>query len=443
MRRTLLLISLLLATTLTPMAARADQCRWEKGWLSHENARPGSPEWSRGIPVRSGVWDSEKASLRAEGFFNRFSVACGEVAKLELSLPARIAIYRLGDYQGAGARLVKTAQVKKYWSFTADSTMPPGQYVVRIYRDGSLPRLVPIMVIDRQSSAPITFVSSVYTWQAYNRSGGKSLYKGGDGTSATAAKVVSFNRPYDGAGTGRMRWMESPLLRILEESGKDINYLTDDDVSNEALARTISIIVGGHNEYWSEQEYSAFTDAVSRGVNFVAFGGNTGYRQIFIKDRTGGLRATHRLLNKPESQLLGSQYFSLGYKSDLVVTDSTRWPFNAIAPRTTIKDIYGYEVDTYMNAPGPAVEVLASSAIAQGTVVATSTYYNAPSGAGVLNFATNGWVCAMEDLCAWNHRFNVETMTDIKAVTRSVIADLDKGPLAKIHPALATINERP
>ena len=438
--RLITLLALVLGL-LVPIEAKAFSCGWTSGWLARENALPGTPGWASDIPVRATGWDGEAATKRAEGYFNRFSVGCGEAAQLRISKPARIEMYRLGFYNGAGARLLKTAAVKKYWSFTVSPDLPPGQYLVKIKRAGSLPRFVPIMVLDRTSDAPLTFISSVYTWQAYNRSGGKSLYRGADGLGTSAAKIISFDRPYDNAGTGRMRWMETPLLYLLEENGVDINYLTDDDVTTASLSRTQSIILPGHSEYWSDTEYQALVAAVNSGINLVAFGGNTGYRFIDVDKRTGGNRQTHRSLEKPESQLLGSQYFSLGFYSDLIVKDPAQWPFNSIEGRT-IKGIYGYEVDSYLAGPGPAVQVLATSADSKDGLMATSTYYTNEAGAGVLNFATNGWVCAMENVCAWGHRFDESTMRDIREVTRVVIRDLDKGPLGKIHPAVPNVDAR-
>ena len=348
-------------------------------------------------------------------------------------------MYRIGNYNGAGARLIKTAAVTRYWSFSVTPEMSPGQYVVKIKRTGSLPRFVPIMIIDRNSDAPITFVSSVYTWQAYNRSGGKSLYKGEENTAKGAAKIVSFDRPYDNAGTGRMRWMETPLVKMLEENGVDINYLTDDDVSDGTLLRTQSIVLPGHSEYWTEIERSSFEGAVARGTNFIAFGGNTGYRRIDVDKRKIGNRKNFRDLGNPESTLLGSMYFALDYYSDLMVQEPDQWPFSAIAPSTNIAGIYGYEVDTYMDATVPEIAVLALSKDEKDGKRATTTYYNAESGAGVLNMASNGWVCALENTCPWGHRFDEENVRNIRAVTKAVIVDLDKGPLVKIHPALTTV----
>ena len=438
----LLLTMALVLPLITPIHASAFTCGWTSGWLARENVKDGATGWSSDIPVLASPWDREEISQRAEGFFNRVSVGCGEKAKLKITKPARIEMYRLGYYNGAGARLIRTAAVKEYWSFTVTPEISPGQYVVKILRSGSLPRLVPIMVIDRNSDAPITFVSSVYTWQAYNRTGGKSLYKGEKNTAAGAAKIVSFDRPYDNAGTGRMRWMETPLLKMLEENGVDVNYLTDEDVSDETLRRTQSIVLPGHSEYWTESERAAFDSAVERGVNLVAFGGNTGYRKIDIKDRTIGNRVSFRDIGKPESTLLGSMYFALNYYSDLMVQEPDQWPFDSIAPRTNIAGIYGYEVDTYMDAPVPEIAVLALSTDEKDEKRATTTYYNNANGAGVLNLASNGWVCALENTCPWGHRFDAETVRDIRTVTAAVIADLDKGPLAKIHPALTTVAAR-
>jgi hypothetical protein len=50
-----------------------------------------------------------------------------------------------------------------------------------------------------------------------------------------------------------------------------------------------------------------------------------------------------------------------------------------------------------------------------------STYYTAPSGASVLNMGTNGWVCAINNLCPWGHTFEPDTQKQIQKVTAEVL----------------------
>jgi hypothetical protein len=294
---------------------------------------------------------------------------------------------------------------------------------------------VPFMVYgDAPSDA--TFVSSVLTWQSYNQWGGESLYKGADGARETAATFVTFDRPYDGDGSGQFRYMEQPLLNLMEKVGLDINYVTDFEVHNNpaVFKSTKSIIVGGHSEYWTVAMRDSIDAAVAAGVNLVAFGGNTAYAITEINNREIRGRTPYREVQRPESLLLGSQYFALGIKKDLI--SNNLWPFATLGKDAVIKDLYGYEADTAMGTVGPGVQVSARAAISptEKGFVAMSTYYNAPSGASVLNVGTNAWVCAIKNRCPWGHTFDSVAQKQLSTVTTEVLKAVktSKWPVAQI-----------
>jgi hypothetical protein len=69
-----------------------------------------------------------------------------------------------------------------------------------------------------------------------------------------------------------------------------------------------------------------------------------------------------------------------------------------------------------------------------------STYYTRKSGAGVLNMATNGWVCAMEDKCPWGHRFDLSTQKLIRKVTENALSEMRRGPLGNWRTAFTQNN---
>jgi hypothetical protein len=282
----------------------------------------------------------------------------------------------------------------------------------------------------------LTFVSSVLTWQSYNQWGGSSLYKGPDGARESAAKVVTFNRPYDGDGSGQFRYMEQPLINLIEKQGIDTNYVTDFEVNSNptVFGATKAIAVGGHSEYWTLTMRDSIESAVAAGVNLLAFGGNTAYAITELADREISGRKPYREVNRPESLLLGSQYFALAIKKDLVSNNA--WPFKTLGKDAVIKGLYGYEADTALGTIGPGVQVVARSAISptEKGYVAMSTYYNAPSGASVLNMGTNAWVCAMNNRCPWGHSFDLVAQKQITTVTTEVLKAVKTGkwPVAQI-----------
>lgn len=423
MRRFLVVV--LLAALLAPLPATATDCRWDQsaGWVARENLKKGDKSWSKGVPLRfSADFSRRKDVPRIEGFLSSSSGTCGEKLTLTTvgSKKFTASIYRMGYYNNHGARLVR--QLKSPTQISIDSKTPPGQYLIKLSNNLRAATFVPFLVYgDAPSEA--TFISSVLTWQSYNQWGGQSLYKGADGARETAAKIVSLDRPYDGDGSGQFRYMEQPLVTMMEKIGIDINYVTDFEVHNNpsVFEQTKSIIVGGHSEYWTIAMRDSIDAAVAQGKNLVVFGGNTAFAITEINGRNISGRTPYRDISRPESMLLGAQYFALAIKKDLV--SNNLWPFAGLGQDAVIKGIYGYEADTALGTIGPGVQVSARSAISptEKGYVAMSTYYNAPSGASVLNMGTNGWVCAINNRCPWGHTFDPDTQKQIQSVTAEVL----------------------
>jgi hypothetical protein len=415
----------MVAALLAPLPATATDCQWDQdaGWVARENLKKGDETWSKGVPLRFSADFSRRIDVpRIEGFLSSSSGTCGEKLTLTTvgSKKFTAAIYRMGYYNNSGARLVKL--LKSPTKISIDSKTPPGQYLIKLSNNLRAATFVPFIVYgDAPSEA--TFISSVLTWQSYNQWGGQSLYKGADGARETAAKVVSLDRPYDGDGSGQFRYMEQPLVTMMEKIGIDINYVTDFDVHYNPVVfeKTKSIIVGGHSEYWTIAMRDSIDAAVAQGKNLVAFGGNTAYAITEIGERNISGRTPYRVMGRPESLLLGSQYFALAIRKDLI--SNNLWPFAGLGQDAVIKGIYGYEADTALGTIGPGVQVSARAAISptEKGYVAMSTYYTATSGASVLNMGTNGWVCSMNNRCPWGHTFDPQTQKQIQMVTAEVL----------------------
>ena len=373
---------------------------------------------------------------RIEGYASSPSATCGESISITTfgSKKFDLDIFRMGYYNNKGARLVRTLNSPK--KITVDTSMVPGQYLLKLRSKNRAASFIPLVVTGKTANN-LTFVSSVLTWQSYNQWGGQSLYKGADGTRETKATEVLFDRPYDGDGSGQFRYMEQPLTTLFEKNGLDVNYITDVDVHKDpaVFSSTQTIVLGGHSEYWTQVMRSRFDEAVIQGKNLLVFGGNTGYAMTEIKGRSISGRTPYRDLGNPESLLLGSQYFSLAIKKDLI--SNNVWPFSVLGKDAVIKGIYGYEADTAMGTKGPGVQVLARAAISptEKGFVAMSTYYTAPSGAAVLNMGTNGWVCAIANRCPWGHTFDSQAQKQIEKVTETVLkaVKVSKWPVAQIE----------
>jgi hypothetical protein len=442
----LLAVALVLGLINAPSANAQTCAPLSSDWVALENSKPGSKEWSSGIPMRFSADYSRRKNIdRIEGYFDLTSVRCGESTQVNLvgSEQATVEIYRMGYYKGLGARLIEKKKIASGWNFTAGNKYLPGQYLFKLIAFNRASSFIPLVISNPNAPSDISFISSVLTWQSYNQWGGYSLYKGPDGKRETRASEVSFFRPYDGDGSGQFQYMEFPIIKAAEKLGLSINYATDFDLDSKAdlLLSTQAILFGGHSEYWTTNMRDAVESAVDRGVNLIVLGGNTAYNRLDVSGSEISNINEWRKVGRPEIDLLGSQYFVLNFKRDMVI-ETEQWPFNVLPKNSIIKGVFGYEADTPITFNGPPVESIARSAIlpTEKSIPAMATYYTRPSGAGILNMATNGWVCAMENKCPWCHRFDQATQKQIRRVTENILRELPRGPLGNWRTAFTQNN---
>jgi hypothetical protein len=506
---TLLLVGLPAVSAAQKSAA---YCGWDTatGWVARENVKVGNAGWDHGIPIeyagdfagkeirkRKGgpfsAWLAPSVSTSGpEGWFSAPSATCDQNVGLHISgsgSPVTIKVFRMGYYGGAGARLIEVAKTKPVahysasapskvpeslvtadwpiaWDFRVSASTLPGQYLIRLDDKSGDSNFVPIMVTNPESQSPVTFISSVLTWQAYNAWDGYSLYKGPNRTRAGRAMVVSFNRPYDGDGAGQFRYMEFPIVRLAERLGIDLNYITDLELNKNvsSLEHTKSIVYGGHGEYWTTQMRVALDSAVARGINLISFGGNAGYNRprLQVNDRQLVMWRDARAdpnrknptlatslwrsspIKTPESLLLGAQYVGLGVNGDYTVAHPLRWPFSVMKHPALLRGIVGREVDSPLYSAGPGVEDLAWAEIRlRGKpITAMATYYTNSKNAGILDISTNGWTCAIDAVCPWQPAHFEQTQMDVRLVTEEILKGLSKGPLGLWRPAIIDIPKR-
>ena len=480
-------------------------CGWDTStdWVARENAKVGKSNWANGIPAEySGDYmTSEKGVTPAwgtgtkksvEGWFDAPSGTCGDQIGLHITgngRPVKIKIYRLGYYGGAGARLITSTTIGAIkagsapsvtkapismvstnwpvaWYLKINQATIPGQYLLRLDDGGPDSSFVPLTIEDPKIKSAITFVSSVLTWQAYNQWGGYSLYKGPDMQRGSRATIVSFDRPYDGDGSGQFRYMEYPILKIAERLGLDMNYITDFELDKNigSLKNTKSILYGGHGEYWTTNMRRAIQSAIDGGINFVSLGGNAAYahprlqangRQLVMwrssladPNRNDPVLATTGWrqipISQPEAAILGAQYVGLGVSADYTIPHPNRWPFTTMTHPAVLKSIVGREVDSPLYSIGPAVEVLADSAINfhGKAVTIMATYYTNSKNAGVIDISTNGWSCAIDDICPWHPSISKDTQNDARLITEEILKGLTKGPLGVWRPAIIDVQAR-
>jgi PKD repeat protein len=263
------------------------------------------------------------------GFTTKTSYALGESVPLKIgtnapSFPAtavNIAVYRIGYYGGAGARLMSTAGASKVkvansftcgamkvttgelscanWSTTytiPGSSLPVSGIYEAVFTDladGGIQNYVVFAVRNDARASQVLYVLPSASYEAYNTWGCKSLYYdkcGGENTISGdgRAVAVSFDRPLDEGEAQRNRFFgpDDSTVEWLEQQGYDVTY-TDDiqtDQSPSSLLNHKVIVIPGHSEYWSAASFNNMLSAREHGVNILSLSANTAYWQTRYAD---------------------------------------------------------------------------------------------------------------------------------------------------------------
>ena len=287
-----------------PAAAQGPGCTAPANEIVAENCLPGAPE---------SEWDvSGSGDPNIQGFATDISLEQGQTVQFKINSVTslyRLDIYRMGWYQGSGARRVATVRPLgaspqqpacqeqsatglvdcANWSVTAAWAVPPnavsGIYFARLVReDGPAGSSHVVFVVrDDDGASELLFQTSDTTWQAYNRFGGNSLYTG---SPSGRAYKVSYNRPFSTREYASEDWVfnaEYPMVRWMERNGYDVSYSTgvDSDRRGAELLEHETFLSVGHDEYWSGEQRTNVESARAAGVNLAFFSGN----EVFWKTR--------------------------------------------------------------------------------------------------------------------------------------------------------------
>ncbi len=321
--RSLLIIALTLA--LHTMA-------YSQNAIATENALPGNP---------SSEWDITLAGdLTIQGFATAISVNKGSPVSFKITTAAGIGfgikIYRLGYYNGNGARMVAdlgngftgisqapcvtntTTGLVDCGNWTAQatwnvpSTAVSGVYIAKVKRNdtGGASHII-FIVRDDAANSPVLFKTSDATWQAYNDYGGNNFYGGTVAAYQQGhATKVSYNRPFynrkgvypNSAITGLTGLFnaEYAMIRWLERNGYDMSYTTCVDMARDPSLITPSnhkiLLSVGHDEYWSAEERRKYESAANAGVSLAFFSGNEVYWKTRWENSIDGTATPYRTL---------------------------------------------------------------------------------------------------------------------------------------------------
>ncbi|MGH9055584.1 MAG: N,N-dimethylformamidase beta subunit family domain-containing protein [Acidimicrobiales bacterium] len=277
-------------------------------WVAAENAKPGSGRWKI-----TGAQDPDGIA----GYANLVQAEVGQTLALYVSTRAasfHVEAYRMGYYQGLGARLVwssaqvpgavqprcpvapATNMVQCDWrpslQVTLTSAWVQGQYLLKLVGSAGEQSYVPLTVWDPSSDATYVIMAGVLTDQAFNSWGGYDLYQGVGSCApnvypcSTRSRVVSFDRPY-AAGDGAASYLSLlyPLTRFAEQHSLDVTYWTDITLAEQGslLQKHRVLISPGHVEEGSLEMRQAATSAAEHGVNLIFFGASPILRKVRLE----------------------------------------------------------------------------------------------------------------------------------------------------------------
>jgi len=310
------ILLLTLAHSLLAVSAFAT-CSAPRNAIEAENCLPGNPS--------SQWYVSGTGSKNIQGFTTDISVNAGQTVFFKISTTAiayRIDIYRVGYYQGQGARLVASISpsatlpqiqpacltdsstgltdcgnwgVSASWAVPATATS--GIYQASLVRldTGDVGQIL-FVVRNDSSHSDMVVQTSDLNWQAYNDYGGNSLYSG---NPAGRAYKVSYNRPFNVPNLNAWFFAsEYPMIRWLEANGYDVTYFTGVDTDrNGAQIRQHKIFMSvGHDEYWSGGQRTNVEAARAAGINLAFFSGNEVYWKTRWEPSIDGANTSYRTM---------------------------------------------------------------------------------------------------------------------------------------------------
>ena len=371
----------------------------------------------------------QNVSFPIEGFTSPVSANCGERVSIFANTYApsySFAVYRLGWYQGHGARLVFTSpEIKGFvqphttfdpatrlviapwrnpYVLTIPGTWISGVYVVKFLTSTGFMHYTFFIVRDDSSTSAMLATLPVLTYQAYNQWGGWSLYFGinsrGEDSRVDRGYAISFDRPYDdNAGLSRLAYADYNQIRWMERRGYDVSYAADVDLDlRDALLKQHRLFVDiGHDEYWSLNMRRNVMAARDAGVSLAFFGANDAFWQVRLKSDALGpdriivcykdalldpiakvlpqettVHFRDKPVNLPEDTFVGQMYRTIGDGDSALrlAAGASILGVPNMGPGATIPGAVGGEVDSLQFAPTAPTNVIvlaASTMKCQGT----------------------------------------------------------------------------
>jgi hypothetical protein len=285
-----------------------------------------------------------------------------------------------------------------------------GLYFVRLTAPGG--RAVAFAPFVLRAAVPgrnrVAIVLPTYTWQAYNFYDANGDGKPDSWYGDRLRHSVTLGRPYSGPGKPpHYRTDQRGFIRFLVHTGKQADYLTDEDLervaSGDDLARLYDLVIfSGHEEYVTAHSYDIVERYRDLGGNLAFLSANNFFRRVVRSGNRLWRGGLWRQLGRPEAGLIGVQYSGNdrgGHAAPYVVlsSDAAPWLFSGLtvtAGSTLSSARYGIEFDSTTTAspPGTAVVAEVNSQLRGGLIRGQMSYYETGAGArvfaaGTLSFA--------------------------------------------------------
>ena len=346
---------------------------------------------------------------------------------------------------------------------------PPGDYVLKLQATAGTVNLVPLTVRSATTRDAVVIVNENTTWQAYNRWGGTSLYRGPTGF-ADRAYAVSMDRPIDyGMGTGDYWGNEAPLGRLAEKLGLPVAYVTDTDLHADPhlLDGARAVISLGHDEYYSQAMWDALVAARDKqGTNLAFLGANAMYRHIRLGPTPIG---PDRLETDYKDARIDPMLEDEPRRGHLPVASAARTPagergHRRLLPMQPRQGGHGRRAAGLMaarrvgtqggrqarpawSAPSTTRSLPASPRRGRSRCSSThrspasghrqfsdAAYYTTASGAGVFASGTSSWICGLVYECTF-HPQDQHLVDVVTTITTTLLQAFAAGPAGKAHPA--------
>ena len=459
-------------------------------WVKDENTKPG---------VKMNASDWKNLDLYAvEGsalWLNQTSVSCGAKVDIRAALytsnstppnnvPRTFAAWRIGYYNGAGAREVwrspafrlkkgtattaknATRYTEADWpvvtSFTVGDNWTPGFYLIISFSAfGQIENFAPLIVRSPVGSSKLVMMNAFMTWEMYNSFGGRSAYfgPGKDGNTDTneRSRVVSFDRPMLGSGSYSIQRDAIPFIQFVEKEGINVDEESDLDINEwpSITTKYAGVIVGGHAEYFTNRVFNTLIADRNLGTNIAILGGNTAYWQTRLEPSKYGpdrhlvmyrdaaedpisnlqlvtVEFGNKRLNTPPNLISGEQTTGVHVYGTL---NPVKIPLWLHVPKTT--PISGLSADSEVEAvtpnkaEPPNVHILYSGVLswrdpnvhrtAKKAPVGQVDWIAFPSGSAVFNAGMSTWSCQLSSACV-DLPFNSSSRNLIQDITRQVLA---------------------